>query len=197
MTSPKTPSTPYGKELAAIGAVLKALEDLEPSSRQFVLRTVIERLGVTGVQVPGNGGGAGGGGGSMAAAGALPTDFSKVKSKDFLKAKKPASDVQRVACLAYFLTHAKNQAAFKTQDITKLDIDAAGGGFSHAGAAVRNATTQNHFLASAGGGKKQITGHGEDVVNALPDQEKVKKVIAEYVAPRRRRARSPRHRTRS
>jgi hypothetical protein len=189
MTSPKHPSSPYEKELAAIGAVLKALGDLEASSRQFVLRTVIERLGIKGVQVPSEGGGSGGVGGATAASGLPAGDLTKVLPKDFLKSKKPRTDVQRVACLAYYLAHARNQPAFKTRDITKLDTEAAGGGFTHGGAAVRNATIQNHFLASAGAGKKQITPHGEDVVRALPNEEGVKKVIADYVPPRRYRRR--------
>lgn len=178
MASPKTPPTSYQRELDAIGVVLKALEPLDPTSRQFVLRTVVERLAITGVQTSGTGG-------PTPPGGLATTDLSNVHPKAFIKLKKPTTDVQRVACLAFYLTHGRNLPAFKTRDITKLDTDAAAGGFTHAGAAVRNATNQSHFLASAGGAKKQITSHGEDVVNALPDQEAVKKVVAEYVPPRR------------
>jgi hypothetical protein len=51
-----------------------------------------------------------------------------------------------------------------------------------------NATDTYHYLAKAGGGKKQITILGEEVVEALPDREKVKAAIAEH-RPKRRKKR--------
>lgn len=50
-----------------------------------------------------------------------------------------------------------------------------------------NATSGSGFLAPAGGGKKQITSLGEEVVGVLPDQERVKAVIAEAKTSRRKK----------
>ena len=97
--------------------------------------------------------------------------------KDFLRAKKPASELQRMVCLAYYLTHALGKRHFKTQDLTALNIEAAGGKFSNPSATVRNATSQSRFLAPAPKGTKQITALGEDYVEALPDQEAAKTVV--------------------
>ena len=41
--------------------------------------------------------------------------------KEFLRDKKPASDVERVACLAYYLTHHRDIPHFKTVDISALN----------------------------------------------------------------------------
>ena len=53
--------------------------------------------------------------------------------------------------------------------------------------AVDNATKQSGYLTSAGKGKKQITALGEDVVQALPDYEKVGAVLLAGKAKARRR----------
>ena len=52
--------------------------------------------------------------------------------------------------------------------------------------ATSNAAKVN-YLVPAGGGKKQITLLGEKVVEALPNREMVKKVIAEGGLRRRRK----------
>src|SRR5438105_4083846 len=41
--------------------------------------------------------------------------------KAFLLEKRPRTDVERVACLAYYLTHYREMPEFKTNDITKLN----------------------------------------------------------------------------
>ena len=109
-------------------------------------------------------------------------------AKQFLKSKQPVTDVQRIACLAYYLTHAREQGHFKVLDLTKLNIDAGGTRLTNPHLTVKNATNQNRYLAPVGLGKKQITGLGEDVVNALPDQEAVKAVVANQKKPRKKNA---------
>jgi hypothetical protein len=52
---------------------------------------------------------------------------------------------------------------------------------------VANAVRQNQFLVPGQKGQKQITTLGEEVVNALPDQEAVKAVIAKHRKPRKAR----------
>jgi hypothetical protein len=93
--------------------------------------------------------------------------------KDFVKAKSPKNDMQRVACLAYYLTHQKGISTFKSKDIDEQH-EAAGGISFKVAQAVANATNVSKYFAAAGQGKKRLTTLGEDVVDALPDLEKVK-----------------------
>lgn len=106
-------------------------------------------------------------------------------AKEFIKIKRPDSDVLRATCLAYYLTYARNQPHFKSEEITKLNTEAAYQNFGKPLKTVNNAMARSHFLAPAGGGKKQITAHGEGVVNALPDQAAVTELIKEYKKSKR------------
>jgi hypothetical protein len=98
--------------------------------------------------------------------------------------------MERVTCLAFYLTHHKNTNAFKTKELTDLNIEAAQQKLSNASATARNAVGHG-FLALAGGSRKQITPRGEAVVDALPDRDKVKGALADHKIrkPRKRRAR--------
>jgi hypothetical protein len=171
------------KAVAALGTVLGAVDGLEAEEQRWVFAAALSKLGLdNGLTrtVPAVGGGAAGlGPGSAAIGGDAP------KPKEFLRSKNPQSDVQRVACLAYYLSHHRGQASFKTKDLTALNVEAAGGKIGNASQAVNNATKQSSYLAPAGGGKKQITALGEDVVAALPNQAAVKTVEANR--PKKRR----------
>jgi hypothetical protein len=106
--------------------------------------------------------------------------LSGISAKDFLKSKRPATDVQKVACLAFYLTYSNGQNHFKTGDLVKINTEAAAPKFSNPAVSVMHAAGHFRFLSPAGGGKKQITSIGEDVVNALPDQAAVKIVIENH-----------------
>ena len=93
--------------------------------------------------------------------------------------------VLRVVCLAYYLTYARKQAHFKSEEIAKLNTEAAYQNFGNPLKTVNNAMARSHFLAPAGGGKKQITAHGEDVVNALPDLKAVAELVKRYKKSKR------------
>jgi hypothetical protein len=137
-------------------------------------------------------GGAGVGEGAAAGSGFAPSPAPTNAStpKAFMSAKRPTTDMERVACLAYFLTHHRNTNAFKTKDLTDLNIEAAQPKLSNASATARNAVTHG-FLALGGSGRKQITPRGEAVVAALPDRDKVKVALEDHKIrkPRKRRAR--------
>jgi hypothetical protein len=187
-------ATSLDRELEALKVILLALEPLDPTQRSFVLKTVAERLGISTIAPAAAGSrqephGAGKpASGSATAVGDINGSLDAQTPKQFLKAKLPKTDVQRVACLAFYLTHARNQSRFDTEAITKLNTEALGTRLSNPSAAVNNAMNQNRFLAPVGQGNKQITGLGEDVVNALPDQEVVKAVIAAHRKPRKKTA---------
>jgi hypothetical protein len=139
--------------------------------------------------------------GEEARPGAIPNDVStgivgrepvgNLTPKQFIAQKRPSTDYERVACLAYYLAHHRNSPEFKSSDIKKLGTEAAMQ-VSNPPQAVMHASDRYGYLAKAGGGMKQITTLGEEVVKALPDREKVKAAIAEHTPHRRRKRRGRR-----
>ena len=105
-------------------------------------------------------------------------------SKEFLFEKLPQTDVERVACLAYYLTHYRDIPHFKTSDITTLNTEAAQRKFSNAAVAVDNATKLG-YLTQATKGQKQLSVSGEVYVQALPDRDAAKAAM-DKVKPRKR-----------
>ncbi len=107
-----------------------------------------------------------------------PTQLADITAKQFLASKKPSTQIERIACLAYYLTHAMSIKAFKTQELTKLNSEAAQSRMANPTYAANDAVKEN-YLAPAGSGKKQITALGEEIVEAMPDKEKMKQVKAD------------------
>lgn len=114
-------------------------------------------------------------------------ESEELSPKDFLFRKQPQTDVDRVACLAYFLTHYRDTPHFKTVDISLLNTEAAQVKFSNAAYAVVNATNAG-LLVSAGKGAKQLSAQGERYVEALPDRAAAKEILASIRSRRGRRA---------
>jgi len=119
----------------------------------------------------------------------IPTfaDREELSPKDFLVQKKPRTDVERVACLGFYLTHYRNTPHFKTTDISKLNTEAAQIKFSNASYAVNNAT-QSGFLVAAVKGAKQLSAPGEKFVDHLPDYATARRVMSELTPRRKKRA---------
>jgi hypothetical protein len=183
----KKESADIGREPEAMKAAYAALKDLELEEQTRVLDWLVKKLNL-GYSIPQPGvGGAGalvppppgGLGGTPAPLGSPQTH------KAFFKQKKPTNNVERIACLAYYLTHYKNTPMFKTSDLTKLNTEAAQPKMGNPSQAVQDAT-RAQFLTAAGGGKKQITSRGEAFVEALPDEVKVKQALAENPLARHR-----------
>jgi hypothetical protein len=173
----------FSVELEAISGILGILSRLDESQRRFVLRTVMDRLSIP----PGD-------------ASIPETDQSEgapprrraaalrgSSPKSFLATKKPASEVERVACLAYFLTHMRNTPRFKTKDIVELNTEAAAPRLAAPRRTVDNAMRRSQFLAPAGSGSKQIATLGEQVAEALPDREAVDSLLKGEKKPKRKK----------
>lgn len=173
----------FDTEVKALGAVLAALESLDDDQRAFVLKTAAERVRVPLVTAPIAARVAGPANGAPPV---QPGSSDELTPKQFLAAKRPANDVQRIACLAYFLTHERRQQHFKTKDLTALNTEAAGLRVGNPAQAVANATKVSGYLAPAGGGSKQISAIGEAFVQALPDQPAAL-AAARNAAPKRRK----------
>lgn len=97
--------------------------------------------------------------------------------KHFINEKQPRTDVERVACLAFYLTHYRDMPQFTTVDISKLNTEAAQRKLANPTAAVNNAT-QYGYLVPGTKGAKQISAAGERYVQALPDYETAKAAMA-------------------
>lgn len=166
------------RELKAMETTLGALQPLDTEERQRVFDWLAAKLGL---EVPAPAGDAGSeDGAAVGAGGNLGT------IKQFLKQKRPDDDVARATTLAYFLTHGKSQATYKTADLTKARVDAALTNFNMS-RAVSNAQRAGYLTTAGKRGTYQVTSTGEALVEAMPDADAIKKV----------KAQGPRHRRRS
>jgi hypothetical protein len=111
------------------------------------------------------------------------TDRS-LSPKEFIFQKAPRNDIERIVCLAYFLTHYRDTPYFKTVDLSKLNTEAAQPKFSNAAWAVNNATIRR-YLVAATKGNKQLSAAGEQYVHALPDRDAAKAAM-ERTLPKRK-----------
>jgi|SRR3569832_156623 len=105
--------------------------------------------------------------------------------KQFLLDKSPTTDVERVACLAYYLAHYRATPHVKTKDITALNTEAAQRRFSNTAVAVDNATKAGYLVPSIKG-HKQLSAFGERFVAALPDRDTAREIMERARQPRSR-----------
>lgn len=110
----------------------------------------------------------------------------ELSPKEFMVQKAPQTDVDRVACLAYYLTHYRETRHFKTTDISLLNTEAAQVKFSNTAYAVVNAAHVG-LLVPAGKGAKQLSAAGERYVELLPDRLAAKECLAALRSRRRRK----------
>ena len=111
---------------------------------------------------------------------------SEPTPKEFMLEKQPKTDVERVACLAYYLAHYRDAHRFKTIDISKLNTEAAQIKLSNASNAINNGV-RDEYLVPAERGMKKLSAHGEKYVEALPDREAVKNLKQRTKSRRSRR----------
>ena len=177
------------KELQVFNKVIAELTSLEKDSQARILRNVFNWLEIEFSASEG----------PMTALGSMhsmsdesvssETGFSQRKQmspKEFMMQKDPRTDVEKVACLAYYLTHFRATRHFKTLDISKLNTEAAQRKFSNTAFASQNAVRAG-VIVQATKGHRQLSADGEKYVQALPDREAVKKVIKRMRKPRRKK----------
>jgi hypothetical protein len=174
---------------AILGKVIADLRDLSSEEQQKLLETVATFFGLS---VPTRGPGQT----KSSPTATLPSHqpgggFSEARDmspKEFIMQKQPRTDVERVACLAFYLTHYRNMPHFKTLDVSKLNTEAAQSKMSNTAVAVDNAT-KTGYLAPAVKGAKQISAPGEVFVQALPDREAAKAAMGR-LKPRKKSRRA-------
>jgi hypothetical protein len=189
MTSEDRPvrvETDAEAEASVVGQMLSQLSKFDLATRQRIIQTLatfygVPLRGITTVASPRASEN------SVLGVAGLESSFSEDRSispKQFMFEKQPQTDVEKVTCLAYYLTHYRNMPHFKTLDISKLNTDAAQIKFSNPAVAVDNAV-KTKYLVPATKGNRQLSAQGELFVQALPDREKAKAIMAN-VRPRRK-----------
>lgn len=108
--------------------------------------------------------------------------------KEFLFEKQPHTDVERIACLAYYLTHYREMPFFKTLDLSKLNTEAAQPKFANAANATNNAV-KRRYLVPATQGQRQLSAAGEQFIQVLPDRDAAREAMAN-ASPKRAKRRS-------
>ena len=112
------------------------------------------------------------------------SEGTPMSPKEFLFQKQPRSDVERIAALAYYLTHYRDTPHFKTLDLSKLNTEAAQPKFSNAANSASNAVKRGYLVPSTKG-QRQLSAAGERFVSALPDREAARAAMVS-AQPRRK-----------
>ena len=173
--------------LKALSNVLFVLQTLDVEARRRVIDTVLTFFADDARRVSGPNAWEAVELSSISRGGETAVPFSSkldISPKEFLLQKSPKTDVERVACLGFYLTHYRSLPSFKTSDLTTLNTEAAQPRFSNAAKVTSNAT-QYGYLAPAAKGTRQMSAQGEQFVIALPDREAAKKAMSNR--PRRNR----------
>src|SRR4051812_49249164 len=161
VTPPASTGAPLPTEAAVLQHVIAELSSLADDARQRLINTVCTFFGLSGPEV--------GVVSHRSSAHQHSTDrgssfqFSEAEVptvKQFIHDKGPITDVERVACLAYYLARYRSTPHFKTKDITALNTESAHRPFSNAAVAVDNATRGGYLVPSIKG-SKQISAAGE------------------------------------
>lgn len=172
----EVPKVNQAEELKAFNQIVSAVQSFDEDARGRIFNSVLTFLGLSELSQPSLSLQARSSGSSSTS----PSSFSEDRTltvKQFLFEKKPVTDIERVACLAYYFTHYRSTPHFKTLDISKLNTEAAQTKFANAANAVGNAI-QAGLLAPAVGENRQISAAGERYVQELPDRKAAKEAVA-------------------
>jgi hypothetical protein len=182
MASVSTFNDTGADDAAVLTEVISALRRVSPDSRQRLIETICTFFSA---KLPYSGPISSVSSGS----GSTASNFSGAKpitAREFVLEKEPRTDVERIACLAYYLTHYAETSHFKTLDLSRLNTEAAQPKFSNPAVAVENATKMGYLVPSIKG-HKQLSAAGERFVQALPDREAAKTAMNSVRSRMRRR----------
>ncbi len=182
--NPAPPSNDEAPELAALTSVLAVFQRLAPEARERLLQTIATFFGISTSLIPAQSSRSIPPHVTPSAAGPSFSEDRSISPKEFMWQKAPRTDVERVACLAYYLTHYRDMPQFRTLDVSKLNTEAAQPKFSNTAVSSNNAVKMG-YLVPASKGTRQLSAMGEQFVRALPDREAAKEALA-AARPRRR-----------
>jgi hypothetical protein len=115
------------------------------------------------------------------------SDRPLLSVKDFILEKEPSTEVERLACLAYYLTHYQETPHFKTVDLSRLNTEAAQRKLSNPAVAAGNAMRDGFFVQAPRGGYRQLSAMGERFVQVLPNREAAQQVRQKMTSRRGKR----------
>ncbi|MBN8694344.1 MAG: hypothetical protein J0L69_14210 [Bacteroidetes bacterium] len=176
-------------DLEALTQILTALKGLDEDRQKRTLQAVATFLGISIVEEGKNSHVKQHSNHSNSKSEISFSENRSITPKDFLRDKAPKTDIERIACLAYYLTHYRDTPHFKTVDLSTLNTEAAQPKLSNPTVAVDNAT-KSGLLVQAVKGSKQISAAGELFVQALPDRDAAKASIANLKIKRKTRRNS-------
>jgi hypothetical protein len=159
----------------ALKSVIAAIRDLEPTMRNWVLQSAANMWQITVNPAMGATGATGNPVINSIAGNPSPDVATALAAKDvraFIRLKKPDTDIERVACLGYFIVKTTGAAGFSAKEVKQAHVD-SGGSAMNFPRALDNATRRSKYLSNRGPREKQLTTLGEDVVEALPNREAV------------------------
>jgi hypothetical protein len=170
-------------EISAMQSIHKAIDKLDLDSKKRVIKYIIDKHGLhsvsptnTETKPPLN---------NTPSQSAIDKNIS---IKDFISLKKPTNNYQKICCYGYFLEHFENIKEFKTEQLSKANTDARQPKVSSMSVFVNDACQKYGFLTPTSKGMKALSSRGEAIVNALPDQTKVKEVLETIPHKRKRSA---------
>src|SRR2546426_8174007 len=132
-------SSDPNRDVELLQVIIGALQPVSREARVRILEAAASFLGLQRIAATSNG--------RPSVSGSTRTDqrrpsFSadlSMSPKEFMLEKQPRTDVERVACLAYYLTNYRDQPSFKTLDLSKLNTEAAQPKFANAAYSANNA----------------------------------------------------------
>lgn len=177
-------------ELNALQTVIGVLHPLDDESRRRILESVATFLRValgsrssTGYAQPSTPSS------PTPTAHARFSEDTSMSAKEFLMQKQPRTDVERIACLAYYLTHYRSAPHFKTVDLSSLNTEGAQPKFANTAYSSNNAVKAGYLVPSTKG-QRQLSAIGERFVQALPDRDAARSVLESL--RRRQKSKKPR-----
>lgn len=187
----KSESSRLTSKLKAIEVIVKELQKLEEQDRQGVVSFALDQVGMAAS--------AQNLGGSMVTTGIRQvidpgnSPSAIINSMaEFVKNKKPLNEYQRVAVIAYYLEHKEGKKEFKNAEMSKANTETARQPkIANITSVVTKARDRYKFLTKGiGKATHQLSTHGADIVEALPDESKVKALIAEGKSRKTRKKKS-------
>ncbi len=167
-------------ELAAVQRSIETLSEYEPQQIERILRTVAAFFSISPPHL-----------GNAGANRPIPTEThgTAPSVKEFMLEKHPTSNPDRMACLAYYIVHHRQVDEFKTEDLVRLNSEAAQLKFTDPIQATKDAVKAG-LLISGEGGKRRISAIGETYVDALPDRRAARAVLQGATGRRKGRRRT-------
>jgi hypothetical protein len=158
-------------DVKVLTTILEALKTLDVDAQKRTLQAISTFLGITEIAESKSHKA-----GHSSHPGVSFSENRDMTAKEFLREKLPQTDVERMTCLAYYLTHYRSIPHFKSLDVSTLNTEAAQPKFSNVGVTLSNAQRAG-LIVAVSKGNNQISSAGEVFVQALPDREAAKAAI--------------------